>query len=195
MSSQSYCWLLVLVARIFVNNKQGWSIFCESNLTTLRVSAVILDYVNFVLCCLTFLCVFLVSEMLQIARQCGNRNGGPQILTFGEFCVFLREMQKSKQPRKSQQSTKYNNSECSLHQLLNETFNINLPWFTSKLPCVSECTPNNCEVFLGGSCNPTTWRTDTAIPELKRQGITFYNPVSKAILLNVVCFVMWVWFF
>lgn len=42
----------------------------------------------------------------------------------------------------------------------------------------AECASNNCEVFLGGSCNPTTWRTDTAIPELKKQGITFYNPVS-----------------
>lgn len=41
-----------------------------------------------------------------------------------------------------------------------------------------ECAVSNCEVFLGGSCNPTTWRTDTAIPELKKQGITFYNPVS-----------------
>ena len=31
-------------------------------------------------------------------------------------------------------------------------------------------------VFLGGSCNPTTWRTDIAIPFLKKHGITFYNP-------------------
>lgn len=35
-----------------------------------------------------------------------------------------------------------------------------------------------CEVFLGGSCNPTTWRTDIAIPTLKSLGITYYNPVS-----------------
>lgn len=48
--------------------------------------------------------------MLQIARQCGNRNGGPQILTFGEFCVYLREMQMSKQHRKAQQTTKQNTS-------------------------------------------------------------------------------------
>lgn len=34
------------------------------------------------------------------------------------------------------------------------------------------------EVFLGGSCNPTTWRADVAMPELKKQGISFYNPVS-----------------
>lgn len=34
------------------------------------------------------------------------------------------------------------------------------------------------EVFLGGSCNPTTWRADVAIPTLKDLGISFYNPVS-----------------
>ena len=33
-------------------------------------------------------------------------------------------------------------------------------------------------VFLGGSCNPTSWRADIAIPFLKENGITFYNPVS-----------------
>lgn len=31
-------------------------------------------------------------------------------------------------------------------------------------------------MFLGGSCNPTTWRHDEAIPFLKENGITFYNP-------------------
>jgi hypothetical protein len=34
------------------------------------------------------------------------------------------------------------------------------------------------EVFLGGSCNPTTWRADVAIPELKKLGISFFNPVN-----------------
>jgi sodium-dependent dicarboxylate transporter 2/3/5 len=34
------------------------------------------------------------------------------------------------------------------------------------------------EVFLGGSCNPTTWRADVAIPALQKLGISFYNPVS-----------------
>ncbi|XP_053680002.1 uncharacterized protein LOC128730935, partial [Anopheles nili] len=32
------------------------------------------------------------------------------------------------------------------------------------------------EVFLGGSCNPTTWRADVAIPTLDKLGISFYNP-------------------
>ena len=32
------------------------------------------------------------------------------------------------------------------------------------------------EVFLGGSCNPTTWRADVARPTLNTLGISFYNP-------------------
>lgn len=35
---------------------------------------------------------------------------------------------------------------------------------------------NTVRVFLGGSCNPTTWRKDTAIPLLEKYGITYYNP-------------------
>ncbi|CAL8107877.1 unnamed protein product [Calicophoron daubneyi] len=32
------------------------------------------------------------------------------------------------------------------------------------------------EVFLGGACNPTTWRKDTGIPFLEATGISYYNP-------------------
>lgn len=31
-------------------------------------------------------------------------------------------------------------------------------------------------MFLGGSCNPTTWRLDTAIPTLHNAAITYFNP-------------------
>ncbi|KAL4234692.1 hypothetical protein ACF0H5_006333 [Mactra antiquata] len=34
----------------------------------------------------------------------------------------------------------------------------------------------NFQVFLGGSCNPTRWRAEIAIPYFKEHGITFYNP-------------------
>lgn len=33
------------------------------------------------------------------------------------------------------------------------------------------------EVFLGGSCNPTTWRKDIAVPRLSAKGIRYFNPV------------------
>ena len=32
------------------------------------------------------------------------------------------------------------------------------------------------EVFLGGSCNPTTWRKDVAIPICEKANVSFYNP-------------------
>ncbi|BHF72153.1 hypothetical protein SprV_0401521700 [Sparganum proliferum] len=32
------------------------------------------------------------------------------------------------------------------------------------------------DVFLGGACNPTTWRQKQAIPFLEKAGIKFYNP-------------------
>lgn len=32
------------------------------------------------------------------------------------------------------------------------------------------------QVFLGGSCDPTTWRTDVSIPLLTGEGVAFYNP-------------------
>lgn len=31
-------------------------------------------------------------------------------------------------------------------------------------------------VFLGGTCNPTTWRTSVAIPFLTKKNITYFNP-------------------
>lgn len=34
----------------------------------------------------------------------------------------------------------------------------------------------NYDVFLGGSCNPTTWRAELAIPQLKKLNISYYNP-------------------
>ncbi|CAH8470696.1 unnamed protein product [Schistosoma margrebowiei] len=32
------------------------------------------------------------------------------------------------------------------------------------------------DFFLGGACNPTTWRKEVAIPILDRLGLTYYNP-------------------
>ena len=34
----------------------------------------------------------------------------------------------------------------------------------------------NISVFLGGACNPTTWRQDIAMPMLDAAGISYYNP-------------------
>uniref|UniRef100_A0AAR5Q3L5 Nucleoside 2-deoxyribosyltransferase like protein n=1 Tax=Dendroctonus ponderosae TaxID=77166 RepID=A0AAR5Q3L5_DENPD len=91
-----------------------------------------------------------VTKMLQCARQYSKKNGSnPNGLTFSEMCVFVREMQ-------NYQSSK-------AHRKLAQQK-------------VNKCPNGRCEVFLGGSCNPTTWRADTAIPELQKHGISFYNP-------------------
>ncbi|XP_049821271.1 uncharacterized protein LOC109602705 isoform X2 [Aethina tumida] len=90
-----------------------------------------------------------VSKMLQCAKRY-NRNGASNdSITFGEFCLLIREMQNQTNPLQHRKT--------SQHKTNNK--------------CLS-----NCQVFLGGSCNPTTWRADTAIPELEKQGISFYNP-------------------
>lgn len=36
--------------------------------------------------------------------------------------------------------------------------------------------PTKAQVFLGGACDPTTWRKDVAIPMLEQAGVAFYNP-------------------
>lgn len=49
----------------------------------------------------------------------------------------------------------------------------------SQLTDKSAASPDDerpAEVFLGGACNPTTWRHTTAIPFLEDRGVTFYNP-------------------
>ena len=45
-----------------------------------------------------------------------------------------------------------------------------------------------CEVFLGGSCNPTTWRRDAAIPALHKAGVTYFNPVMLSTIHCVFCY-------
>ncbi len=41
---------------------------------------------------------------------------------------------------------------------------------------MNDTETNITNIFLGGSCNPTTWRQDIAMPALKAAGVGFYNP-------------------
>ena len=69
---------------------------------------------------------------------------------------------------------KYDGENCiHIHQgepLLSNRENFLM--FPHYWPCVFGA------VFLGGSCNPTSWRKDIVIPRLLKEGISFYNPVS-----------------
>lgn len=93
-------------------------------------------------------------------------------LTFGEFCVLAADLKRFRTQcplpmasRKDSAYTSFNESQTPKNS-------------NSK----DELKPTDCnsapEVFLGGSCNPTTWRADVAIPTLQTLGISFYNPVS-----------------
>ncbi|CAB3372681.1 Hypothetical predicted protein [Cloeon dipterum] len=105
-----------------------------------------------------------VYEMLQCAKECANRSTAAY-LTFGEFCVFATELkrcyEKGSISRPMQMSRKNGETEEKNNKRRNNKNLKSVPKY---------------EVFLGGSCNPTTWRQDTAIPMLKKLGITFYNP-------------------
>ncbi|CAG4925340.1 unnamed protein product [Colias eurytheme] len=108
-----------------------------------------------------------VFEMLVCARQCARRKS--LILTFGEFCVFAAELRRcSRQTRST--SNKPESPVWSVDKELRDKEAI------CKHVNGSEASPAPCEVFLGGSCNPTTWRSDIAIPMLKKMGITYFNP-------------------
>ncbi|CAH0600582.1 unnamed protein product [Chrysodeixis includens] len=107
-----------------------------------------------------------VFEMLVCARQCARRKS--LTLTFGEFCVFAAELRRcSRQARQS--SNKPESPQWSVDKELRDKD-------ICKHVNGSEAPPPPCEVFLGGSCNPTTWRSDIAIPMLKKMGITYFNP-------------------
>ncbi|XP_013195351.2 uncharacterized protein LOC106138682 isoform X3 [Amyelois transitella] len=108
-----------------------------------------------------------VFEMLVCARQCTRRKS--LTLTFGEFCIFATELRRcSRQAR--QAPNKPESPVWNVEKDLREKDNICRPINGS------EASPPPCEVFLGGSCNPTTWRSDIAIPMLKTMGITYFNP-------------------
>lgn len=99
-------------------------------------------------------------------------------LTFGEFCVLAADLKRFRTQSQYPIPLKKESSNV----IPNGTKPSTSPPSTSTDQCKDELKPAECnaapEVFLGGSCNPTTWRADVAIPTLDKLGISFYNPVS-----------------
>ena len=127
-----------------------------------------------------------VYEMVHCARKgaCGGIESGSDndFLTFGEFCIFATELRRFYDDFVDFDFEEQNSK--SLGADMNEKKQSD-----SSSGCTSEgqvklvnngtaVKKNGCsyDVFLGGSCNPTTWRKDLAIPHFKSAGITFYNP-------------------
>ncbi|CAG7833344.1 unnamed protein product [Allacma fusca] len=111
--------------------------------------------------------------MLCCAGKCRNRSCSPgsnnnesTYLTFGDYSVFASEMKRAYAEDSATQA-------APALKIAHKC--------DKKHSSVSEFKSNNhstinCEVFLGGSCNPTTWRQDIAIPTLKDLGISYFNP-------------------
>lgn len=112
-----------------------------------------------------------VFEMLVCARQCARRTSLG--LSFGEFCVFAAELRRA--ARRKQLSSKSD----SYGKLLSPEPRKEIAEGARNGQAAKngrEASPPPYEVFLGGSCNPTTWRSDIAIPMLEKMGITYFNP-------------------
>lgn len=103
-------------------------------------------------------------------------------LTFGEFCVLAADLKRFRTqfPQSSRKDSVYTSFGGSTSEQM------------PKNGCKDELKPSDGnsapEVFLGGSCNPTTWRADVAIPTLQKLGISFYNPVSVDIHIIHILF-------
>ncbi|XP_042220331.1 uncharacterized protein LOC121865064 isoform X2 [Homarus americanus] len=104
-----------------------------------------------------------MHEMLHVARECSAREAAGHLLTFGEFCLFTNELRQcyDRESPRPVPLSKLSDKSCVDKKRSERKMSKSSPKY---------------EVFLGGSCNPTTWRQNVAIPMLKDQGISFYNP-------------------
>ncbi|KAL4130772.1 hypothetical protein QTP88_008161 [Uroleucon formosanum] len=103
-----------------------------------------------------------VAEMMQCVMKCANRSS-PVYMTFGEFCLLARKL-KNGLDRGIPRSVQFS-------RLLEKDQEKHIRGIKKN-----SRGPHSYDVFLGGSCNPTTWRQDLAIPYLQDAGVSFYNP-------------------
>ncbi|XP_077260531.1 uncharacterized protein LOC143896502 isoform X2 [Temnothorax americanus] len=104
-------------------------------------------------------CLQLCNKLRHDAEDCPDYTDACIMLE--EFCIFAAELARLCERGTA---TVPMNASCSLH---GDGKSINHKTGSKRMAY---------EVFLGGSCNPTTWRSDIAIPTLQNLGITYYNP-------------------
>eukprot|EP01137_Pigoraptor_chileana_P032528 Opistho-2@22041 len=105
--------------------------------------------------------------------RCANRET-ESYLTYGEFCVIATELRylcKLNAQNETNSRTLWNRAKRSA-----SLSSASAPPITAPALRKRRDSRPRFEVFLGGSCNPTTWRRDYAIPILQKSHLTFYNP-------------------
>ncbi|XP_038045768.1 uncharacterized protein LOC119720226 isoform X2 [Patiria miniata] len=105
-----------------------------------------------------------IYSMLKCGSECSERDTD-DFITFGEFCVFASDLEEH-----YEKSSALNHS-CEIPNAADPRFHHS----TTQRPRSSSSIPKF-KVFLGGSCNPTTWRKDIAIPMLEEYNLSYYNP-------------------
>lgn len=118
-----------------------------------------------------------VFEMVRCARESTLiKEDGPDFLTFGEFSIFATELSRLYALAFGQGCSV---SSCLTAATAKSGSGVGSGSERSKakkVELIRSGKSSAYDVFLGGSCNPTTWRQDIAIPYFKSQGITYYNP-------------------
>ncbi|GFS15995.1 RalBP1-associated Eps domain-containing protein [Elysia marginata] len=106
-----------------------------------------------------------IREMVHCAVEYGSPCDADHV-TFGEFCVLVDELQ--------------HHYDAATPCALPKSIIRNKSASGSAARRSRKESLANFQVFLGGSCGcpkkPSTWRHDVAIPFLKKENITFYNP-------------------
>lgn len=98
--------------------------------------------------------------MLQCAKEVADRTSGRR-MNYTEFCTYPKDLKRS--------------NDRSHPRQLGKIQDRNGQEKKKKSRKMSKASLTH-EVFLGGSCNPTTWRHDVAMPLLDSFGISYYNP-------------------
>ncbi|CRK87613.1 CLUMA_CG001409, isoform A [Clunio marinus] len=122
-----------------------------------------------------------INDMLRNAKLYSSNIRFCNGLSFGEFSILAADFRRFRTNPNGQPS--FQITSLSPKSSLRIKKQLMLDQLASQTQSDSAGTSSNeesvveaPEVFLGGSCNPTTWRADVAMPELKKLGISFYNP-------------------
>lgn len=129
--------------------------------------------------------------MLRNAKLCSSKSRLCNGLSFGEFSVLAADFRKFSSRTNPNCHQPFQITSLSPRSTLRYKKNVEQQINDEKKLLRNDEKSESSEileapeVFLGGSCNPTTWRADVAMPELQKLGISFYNPVSwKFYLIN-----------